>query len=205
MSESERPNRLEELWAGRFGDDYVERNLDAARGREEFWRGQIEKLSVTSALEVGCNVGGNLSWVAAEIGAENVAGVDVNARSLEVLREQIPGVKARLASGHALPFEDGAYDLTFTMGVLIHQAPDEVELMMSEIVRCADRFVICGEYYAEELTEVPYRGQEGALFKQDFGGLYERLFPELSLLDKGFLSPDQGRWDDLTYWVFSKA
>ena len=64
--------------------------------------------------------------------------------------------------------------------------------MMREIVRCSRRYVLCGEYYADELTEVPYRGQEGALFKQDFGALYQRLFPELQLVADGFLSPRRG-------------
>jgi pseudaminic acid biosynthesis-associated methylase len=205
MSGSDRTNRLEDLWAGEFGDDYIERNLDAASGRQDFWRQQIETLGVSSVLEVGCNIGGNLSWIAELIGAENVAGVDINERALELLRERIPGVEARLASGRELPFEDGAFDLVFTTGVLIHQEPSEVGELMAEIVRCARRFVICGEYFAEEPTEVPYRGQQGALFKQDYGELYKRLFPQLTLLEEGFLSPREGRWDDLTYWVFGKS
>lgn len=205
MSGSDPSNRLEDLWAGQFGDDYVERNLDAAEGREDFWRGQIEKLGVSSALEVGCNIGGNLRWIAEAIGAENVAGVDVNEKSLEMMRERIPGALGELAAGRELPFEGGSYDLVFTMGVLIHQDPGEVDGMMGEIVRCAGRYVICGEYYSEDLEEVPYRGQEGALFKQDYGGLYQRLFGDLELLEQGFLSPKEGRWDDLTYWVFRKS
>ncbi len=204
MSGSE-GKRLERLWAGEFGDEYIERNLDAAKGRGHFWRKQIQGLGVQSALEVGCNIGGNLSWIAELIGPENTAGVDINERSLELMRERIPGATGKLAAGRELPFEDSSYDLVFTMGVLIHQDPAEIADVMSEIVRCAHRFVVCGEYYADELTEVPYRGQEGALFKQDYGGLYERLFPELELIEKGFLSPKEGRWDDLTYWVFRKS
>jgi pseudaminic acid biosynthesis-associated methylase len=205
MSGSDPSNRLEELWAGKFGDDYIERNLDAAEGRRDFWREQVEKLEVESALEVGCNIGGNLRWIAEAIGAENVAGVDINERSLELMRERIPGALGKLAAGRELPFEDSSYDLVFTMGVLIHQDPSEVDGVMREIVRCARRFVICGEYFSEELEEVPYRGQEGALFKQDYGGLDQRLFPELELLEQGFLSPKEGRWDDLTFWVFKKS
>jgi pseudaminic acid biosynthesis-associated methylase len=205
MSESDQATRLEALWAGEFGDAYVDRNLDAESGRSDFWREQIERLGVESVLEVGCNVGGNLRWIAELIGAENVAGVDVNEKALELLRERAPGVDARVARGGELPFEDASFDLVFTTGVLIHQDPKtQLEPMMREIVRCARRNVICGEYFAEELTEVPYRGEEGALFKQDFGALYERLFPELALVSEGFLSPREGRWDDLTYWIFSK-
>ena len=206
MSDSDTTPRLEALWAGEFGDAYIERNKDAESGRGDFWAHQLESLGVTSALEVGCNIGGNLQWVSQLLGPENVAGVDVNPTALDLLRERVPDVDARLASGAQLPFEDGAFDLVFTMGVLIHQDPaSQLKPMMREVVRVAERFVIAGEYHADVPTEVPYRGQEGALFKQDFGALYTRMFPSLELLDTGFLSEREGRWDDLTYWILRKA
>ena len=42
-----------------------------------------------------------------------------------------------------------------------------------------------------------------ALFKMDFGGLYQKNHPSLHVLKKGFLSKAQG-WDDVTYWLFEK-
>ena len=197
--------RLERLWAGDFGDEYTERNRDAESGRRSFWQGQLDALGARSALEVGCNLGGNLRWIAELLGPEKVAGVDVNEKALELLLERIPGVDARLARGADLPFEDASFDLVFTMGVLIHQDPEtQLVPMMREIVRCSRRHVAAGEYHADELTEVPYRGQGGALFRQDFGALYQRLFGELELVDSGLLSSDEGRWDNLTYWIFEK-
>jgi spore coat polysaccharide biosynthesis protein SpsF len=206
MTDPQATPRLEALWAGDFGDAYIERNRDAASGRGEFWSEQLTRLGVTSALEIGCNIGGNLGWIAQILGPDNVAGVDVNPRAIEILRERVPGVDARVTTGTDLPFGDAAFDLVFTSGVLIHQDPEtQLEPMMREAYRVADRYVLAGEYYADELTEVPYRDQEGALFKQDFGGLYQRLFPDLTLVQDGFLSPKEGRWDDLTYWIFRKG
>ena len=75
---------------------------------------------------------------------------------------------------------------------------------MAEIVRCSRRYVLCGEYFAEETTEVPYRGQDGALFKRDYGALYQELFPELALVEQGFLGRDEG-WDDVTWWLFERS
>jgi len=92
----------------------------------------------------------------------------------------------------------------FTVGVLIHQPPAALPGVMAEIVRCSRRFVICGEYYAPEPTEVAYRGQTGALFKRDFGGLYRQLFPGLALRKQQFLSTADG-WDDVTFWMFEKV
>jgi pseudaminic acid biosynthesis-associated methylase len=204
--EQDEAHRLEELWAGEFGDDYVERNRDAESGRREFWARHLEQLGVRSVLEVGCNMGGNLRWIAELLGPENVTGVDVNEKALSILRENVPGVNGHHARGAELPFEDGAFDLVFTTGVLIHQDPEAtLEPMMREIHRCSSRYVMAGEYTADELTEVPYRGQTGALFKQDYGALYQRLFPDLELLESGFLSEREGRWDDLTYWFLRKG
>jgi pseudaminic acid biosynthesis-associated methylase len=197
--------RLEGLWSGDFGDDYVERNRAASEGRRPFWEHVLGKVEAASALEIGCNVGGNLRWLAELLGAENVAGVDVNERALEVVRSEIPGVDTRVASARELPFADASFDLVFTTGVLIHQSPEELPRVMDEIVRTSRRYVLCGEYRADELEEVPYRGQRGALYKQDYGRLYQDRYPQLRLLEEGFLPKSEGVWDDVTYWVFEQG
>ena len=76
---------------------------------------------------------------------------------------------------------------------------------MDEIVRSSRRYVLCGEYRADDLEEVPYRGQEGALYRHDYGRLYQERHPSLRLVEEGFLPRDDGVWDDITYWVFEKT
>jgi pseudaminic acid biosynthesis-associated methylase len=196
--------RLEALWAGDFGDRYTVRNAAAAEGRRPFWEQRVARLGFASALEVGCNVGGNLRWLAELLGPANVAGVDVNEQALATLRAAVPGVDVRRAQARQLPFADGSFDLVFTTGVLIHQPPAELGAVMDEIVRCSRRYVLCGEYRADALEEVPYRGQTGALFRDDYGRLYQERFPDLRLVEDGFLARDEGPWDDLTYWVFER-
>jgi len=206
MSDPAPTGRLEHLWAGEFGDEYVERNADAERGREGFWTDVVDRLRPASALEVGCNVGGNLRWLAEKLGPENVAGIDVNERALQTLRERLPGVDVRTAVARSLPFENASFDLVFTMGVLIHQPTEDLTAVMAEIVRCSRRWVVCGEYYDEAEVEVPYHGERGALFRRDYGALYVDTFPELRLAATGFLSrgPDSS-WDDVTWWAFEKS
>jgi pseudaminic acid biosynthesis-associated methylase len=196
--------RLEQLWGGEFGDAYVERNREAWKKREAFWGELLSEFPAERALEVGCNVGANLHWVAERLRPENVFGVDVNLKALAELRQRMPGVNAVAAAGRDLPFRDRWFDLTFTMGVLIHQPEETLPLVMAEVVRCSRRYVLCGEYFADSTVEVAYRGQSGALFKRDYRRLYQELFPELRLRKTGFLGRDAG-WDDVTYWVFEKA
>ncbi len=196
--------RLESLWGGAFGNEYIERNRGAAASREPFWRGLLGEFPARKVLEVGCNVGQNLTWIATCVEPGNVFGVDINRNALHELRTSVPGVNAVWSPARELPFRDRWFDLTFTMGVLIHQPEESLPLVMGEVVRCSSRWVLCGEYYADQPTEVPYRGQEGALFKRDFGGLYASLFPELVLRKRGFLAKSDA-WDDLTWWLFERT
>jgi pseudaminic acid biosynthesis-associated methylase len=196
--------RLERLWAGRFGDAYVERNAEAGAGRHRFWRSLLERYPVASAIEVGCNVGANLQWVAQHLDAAAVYGVDVNETALVRLRQRLPGINAISSPARDLPFRDRWFDLAFTCGVLIHQPESTLPLVMSEIVRVSRRYVLAVEYRADETTEVPYRRQRGALFKRDYTRLYAELFPSLTLLDQGFLGRDEG-WDDTTWCLFERA
>ena len=194
--------RLEAVWAGEFGDAYTERNRGAGAARERFWRALLEECPARRVLEVGSNLGANLTWIASD---ERLAlGIDVNLTALGKLREAAPAARGVAAAGRTLPFRDGAFDLVFTIGVLIHQPPETLPTVMAEIVRCSRRFVLCGEYYAPAPVEVPYRGQSGALLKRDFGGFYRERHPELTLRRQAFLSRADG-WDDVTVWVFEKG
>jgi len=158
---------------------------------------------VRHVLEVGCNIGANLRWIRTPDSERVVYGVDISPKALTELRKVMPDVHGVWSQARDLPFPSDSFDLVFTAGVLIHQPPELLARVMGEIVRCSRRFVLCCEYYSPELTEIPYRGQTGALFKRDFGGLYQDLFPSLVLRQQGFLSAADG-WDDVTYWMFEK-
>lgn len=191
--------RLEQLWASAFGDAYVDRNTGFDH-REPFWRDRIAAMPCDRVLEVGCNVGGNLQWVAQAVPPGHVAGVDINEKALALLAHRVSGVQAVRSSARDLPFAAGAFDLVFTMGVLIHQPEETLPRVMAEMVRCSSRWILCGEYHALATVDVPYRGEEGALFKRDYGRLFTESFPRLQLHDQGFLGRDDG-WDDVTWWA----
>ena len=204
MTARDETERLEALWSGEFGNEYSKRNAEAERGRQAFWVELLAALRPVSVLEVGCNVGGNLRWITESVRGGVVAGVDVNLGALRDLHARIPSARSIAGAGRHLPIADRAFDLVFTMGVLIHQPTESLSQVMSEVVRCSSRLVVCGEYHENEPTEVRYRGVHGALWKRDYGAEYLRLFPELSLLSRGFLAKGEGSWDDVTWWAFEK-
>lgn len=196
--------RLEDLWAGPFGDDYVARNVDSYSHRGPFWEKILDRTGSRSVLEVGCNVGGNLKWIEPHVEPGSLYGVDINLSAVIRLRERLQSVNSVWCPGRDLPFRDRMFDLVFTMGVLIHQPDATLPRVMSEMVRCSNRYVMCAEYHAERDIEVPYRGESGALFKRDYGGKFAEMFPELDLVEGGFLSRDEG-WDDVTWWLFRRS
>lgn len=192
MSEAQ---RLESLWAGSFGDDYVARNRGFAH-RRDFWDLVMIHTGAGSVLEVGCNVGGNLCHLAPAV---RTVGIDVNATALTEARTLCP---VSLAAARALPFDSGSFDLVCTVGVLIHQPDDTLGDVMAEMVRCSARWVLAAEYHAPEPVEIAYRGQAGALFKRDYGALLRTL--PLNLRATGFLARRHG-WDDVTWWLLEKG
>lgn len=191
----------EQLWRGSFGDEYTERNRAAGDARHEFWLGRIlAPCPTVSVLEVGSNVGANLQHIAPVV--PRVVGVDVNTRALEVA-QQIRNVTVVRSPATDLPFVDGSFDLVFTSGVLIHLDDEQLPRAMNEIVRVSARYVLAIEYFATTPTEVLYRGRAGALWKRPYGPMYAARFPELTLLERGFLDRADG-FDECDFWLFEK-
>lgn len=195
--------RLENLWSGEFGDQYVDRNLGAYDARAPFWKTMVQKTSPNRVLEVGCNVGGNLRWIAPELDPGHAYGVDINLKALTMIYEFVPSVNALLESARDLPFRDGWFDLVFSMGVLIHQPEESLPDVIREMGRVSSKYILSGEYYSAETTEVPYRGHEGALFRRDYGAAFSEYVPGLTQVDTGDLTADDG-FDDITWWLFEK-
>lgn len=195
--------RLEELWGGEFGDAYVDRNLNAYDKRRPFWEGMIDRLSPHRVLEIGCNAGGNLRWIAPRLTPGNTFGIDINRKALKEARLLLPDVNVVQGSVRELPFRDNWFDLVVTMGVLIHQSEKSLPGVIAEMARCSSGYILCGEYFAPETTEVSYRGVAGALFKRDYGRAFVEAVPGLTMVDTGYLGVDEG-WDDVTWWLFKK-
>ena len=70
----------------------------------------------------------------------------------------------------------------FTSGVLIHINPDDLNTAMREIYRCTNEYIWGFEYYADEYSEIPYRGRRDLLWKAPFAKLYLDEFRDLELV-----------------------
>lgn len=195
--------RLEQLWSGQFGDAWSDRNIGAYDTRGPFWDALLTRLAPRRVLEVGCNVGGNLRHIAPHLEPASAYGVDVNRHSLGLIRDLVPDANVLVAPARELPFRDAFFDLTFTVGVLIHHPDEALVPAMRELARCSAQWVLVVEIFAETETEIVHRGVERAIFKRDYGALFLDAVPEAALADSGFLGRDEG-FDDLTWWLFQK-
>ena len=201
-----------EAWSGAFGDDYTQRNAathDAVRGRA---RALARALSAVegdmpkSVLEVGTNRGLNLAGLSSLVDGD-IWGLEpcASAREAAVADGAIAADRMLAGFGHDIPLADGAVDMAMTSGVLIHVDPTLLEQTMREIHRVSAKYILCIEYFSSTPQTIPYRGEEGLLFKRDFGGLYLDLFPDLRLVDYGFFWKRTTVMDDSNWWLFRKA
>jgi spore coat polysaccharide biosynthesis protein SpsF len=207
------PGKSEQLrfWRGDFGNEYTDRNTNSARelrARVALWApimARLEGAMPESILEVGANIGNNLRALRQLSDAEFFA-IEPNEKARGVLVDDgvVPRANVRDGFAAAINLDDGAVDLAFTSGVLIHIHPDDLLASCSEIHRVARRYVVCIEYFSDKVEEITYRGHSERLFKRDFGSFWMDSFPDLAVLDYGFAWKRTTGLDNLTWWLMEK-
>ena len=208
MSRKQSPSsRQLEAWRGDFGDAYRDRNVaDEAviAARTAMWTRILQPLAgdpPQSILEVGLNLRALAGLTPARLMALEP---NTGARQRLIDDGVVSADDAHDGAANQIPLADGAVDMAFTCGVLIHIAPDDLAASCAEIHRVSKRYIACAEYFADTPQEVRYRGQGGLLFKRDFGAFWMDLFADLRLVDYGFFWRRATGLDNLTWWLFTK-
>ncbi len=190
------------LWRSDFGRAYTERNDHEKPARVEAWRRLLGGITPVRALEVGCNVGWNLTYLD-RLGVAELNGVEPQHGAVMRARTRDPRFNVLHGTAFDLPFRDGWCDLVFTSGVLIHLAPASLPAALDEMYRVSSRYLVAIEYDGEVEQELPYRGHAGALWKRDHGRAWQARHPGLRLVRRLELGADQG-YDDCTAHLFEK-
>ena len=100
-------------------------------------------------LEVGCSSGRHLAHLRGA-GYENLTGLDINASSFDVMAERYPRLAETGTFHHGamealLPeFEDGAFDVVYSVETLQHVHPEETWLF-EELVRVTSDLLVTAE------------------------------------------------------------
>lgn len=198
----------EAFWSGQFGDEYTDRNRgsDWVASNTAFFAQVIGKtVDLKSVIELGANIGLNLMAIERLLPEADLAAVEINQKAVGELTANLP--RATVFSETLLDFKpERTWDLAFTKGVLIHINPDMLPVVYSLLYRCSARYILLSEYYNPTPVEVAYRGHSKRLFKRDFAGEMLDRFPDLFLLDYGFVYHRDNNFpqDDMTWFLLEK-
>jgi len=190
----------ENFWSGDFGKNYTDRN---SRQNDEFnkiyqtWYG-IARTKMNQdflgclprdfrILEVGCNTGMQLGCLKS-MGFTSLYGIELQDYAVQKAKEYTEGINIIQGSAFDIPFKDNFFDLVFTSGVLIHIEPNNLSKVFAEMDRCSNKYIWGFEYYAENTTSINYRGNEGFLWKANYGKLMRDQFKNLSLVKEELYS-----------------
>ncbi len=199
----------EAFWSGDFGDDYSIRNTGAdmlASNTAFFARALGRARGAERCIEFGANVGSNLMALKCLFPWQIQHAIEINQSAADALAGQLPQ-----ATLHRLSILDYApeqvFDLVLIKGVLIHINPEYLPQVYEKLVASCCRYLLVAEYYNSTPVEVSYRGHTGRLFKRDFCGEILGAYPEMKLLDYGFVYRRDPLFpqDDLTWFLMEKV
>ena len=181
------------VWTGKFGEEYTDRNIQTIESldrdyRKEFgvsattfFRDTIHGLSISSVLEVGCNIGNKLA-IFHSLGIKNLTGVEPQQYAIKKGKKRYPFIAFRQGTVFDLPYPNNYFDLVFTSDVLIHVSPKHLAKALGEIIRVSRRFVLGFEFYADQPQAVVYRGHRDLLWRRNYKQEYLKPFPSLSVI-----------------------
>ena len=198
----------ESFWQGNFGNDYTDRNREprcVASNAALFSNVLNRTRGIHAVLELGSNIGLNMMALKQLLPDAALSAVEINEKAASELRSNIPDIDLHLTS--ILEFQPSrTWDMVFTKGVLIHINPDKLPVVYDLMYQCSARYILVSEYYNPKPTEIVYRGNTGKLFKRDFAGELLERFPDLSLVDYGFVYHRDPNFpqDDMNWFLMEK-
>lgn len=196
----------EEFWTGSFGKEYAERNMNLVQNNVMLFDAALEYTfdvrqghGLKTILELGAGTGQNIAALAQLTEAELWA-VELNKEAADHIAH------GNVIVGNVLDVEIPIKaDLVLTKGLLIHIHPDELGKMYQRLYDLSNRYILIAEYYNPTPVMVEYHGEKDKLWKRDFAGELLHNFPDLELVDYGFVyHRDLYPQDDITWFLLEK-
>lgn len=198
----------EQFWAGKFGTDYIDRNKEdalLASNLAFFSRALRMTQGVNHCFEVGANIGMNLRALKQLYPEVEQWAVEINKDAVQQLELVVPPSQVYNTSILDLNI-DQSFDLVLIKGVLIHINPEQLQHVYEKLVKATKKYLFVAEYYNPSPVAIPYRGHTDRLFKRDFAGEIMRAYPQMHLVDYGFVSRHDPSFpqDDITWFLMEK-
>jgi len=198
----------ESFWAGDFGSQYISRNVSAeiiASNLAFFSRALSKTASIKNCIEFGANVGMNLRALALLFPNQEQHAIEINETAARELERIIP--PENVFNESILEYsQDKKYDLVLIKGVCIHIHPESLNEVYDRLYIATGKYLLVGEYFNPTPVSIPYRGHEDRLFKRDFCREIMLRYPDLELIDYGFIYRYDPKFpdDDITWFLMEK-
>lgn len=158
------------------------------RSLEKSWP-LLERLDITSVVDVGCGTGRALAWFDQQRPSLNLVGIDPSEGLQEIARDRLPHVRFEVGSGERLPLENNSVDLVVATGIMHHvDSPKDV---IQEMFRVAKKAVLISDH-----NNFAFRGSKARRLRL---WLYASgLLDFVTFVHQGFRK--QGYSDDDGWW-----
>ena len=201
-------NEQENFWETRYSKDYIGKNSAFDYNLLiEGWKKILKNVTTPSnILECGANVGRNIEALNHIYPHASKTAIEISPDATNILQQKFSNLNVKNSSIVESEIESNSFDLTFTMGVLIHIHPNNLMQNLEKIIQSSNRYILIGEYFNRTPVSIKYQGEDDRLFKNDFGKIFQTNF-NLKLVDYGFLWGhiyDSAGFDDFTWWLFKK-
>lgn len=199
----------ESFWSQDFGNEYIKRNTleRLVESNIDFFKKVLGITGIiSSVMEFGANIGANLKAIKTLVPGAQLNGVEINKNAWTELKKVVGEQNAH--HGSVLDFEsEFRYELVITKGFLIHVSPEELPSVYQKIFDSTKKFILIAEYFNPTPVALDYRGFKNKLFKRDFCGEMMDLFPQLKIVDYGFLYKRDPKYphDNLNWFLLEKA
>ena len=199
----------ESFWAGEFGTEYINRNQGAellASNLAFFHQAMSSAQKPKDCIEFGANIGMNLKALKLLYPQQEQFAIEINADAVNELRTIIPPENVFHTS--ILDYSPAKqFDLVLIKGVLIHINPECLSQVFEALYHLTGRYLLICEYYNPSPVQIPYRGHTDRLFKRDFCGEMLDHYPDLRLIDYGFVYRRDPNFpqDDITWFLLQRS
>jgi spore coat polysaccharide biosynthesis protein SpsF len=201
--------KSEEHWVSEEGDAWQERcdlNDSVLASRIALYTSVLRRThNIKSVFEFGPGAGHSLLAVKTLLPDASYSAMEINAKAAEILKSNMPSCE--VFPGSILENKPpGTYDFVFTGGLLVCIEGKYLPIAYDNIYSHSNRYIGIIEYYNPTPVEIIYRGKSGILFKRDFVGEMLDKYPDLTLVDYGFVYHRDANFpaDDTNWFLLEK-
>jgi pseudaminic acid biosynthesis-associated methylase len=203
-------NKQEKFWHSEYASEYIERNqkfdIDLGITAWEKMLTEVDLNTLSSVLELGCNIGRNLHIFEQLLPEAQKSIVEISPLAFNTVTKNFKLKDSQNKSILESDLPLNSFDLVFTSGVLIHVNPNDLIKTMSKMYNYSKKYILICEMFSRTPKTVHYRNEDDLLFTRDFGRLFLENY-SCKVVDYGFLWGhyfDAAGFDDANFWLFEK-